>query len=123
MEQSIKGLCKEIGILKIAQHREVDNHTQSHQKLSLELIVTSVNTSSNKEIHQGGEYQNPNKKTTGFIIEKQGSQKQITVPEFDFFINQSENEIGNGKEYPKISLCEYQWIFFRKSEYVIKPIH
>lgn len=70
MKQHVKGVGKEIGILKITQYPQIYHHTKADKKQSIGFDLRLKNLSANHKINNSTENENSDKKSASFIIKK-----------------------------------------------------
>ena len=120
VEEVVDDVGEEIGILEVAEQREVDDDAQHEPGLPFPFGRRGVDALGDEEVRARHEHQYQHKQSAGLVIEEQADEEQEGITQQALAVNQAENGKDNGKERPEIELREQQGRILLKEENVFK---
>jgi hypothetical protein len=101
-ESLVEKIRKEIGILEIGKHPQVDGNAQGYHDLLPGPFPEMINGQSYQVIREGGKDQEQKKQSAGLIVKEQAYQEKVGIPQGPFLIQNGINSKGHQQEYPEI---------------------
>jgi len=115
LEDRVIDIGEEISVFEIAEDKEVNCYAGDHQCFATILGNRVVHVDAQPVSQQGGEDEQKDEKSRGFVIEDETEEKKISIAEclsglqpFVFGDDECEEYINNEEEHPEVDLGEQQ---------------
>ena len=135
VEDGVIDVGEEVGVLKIAQHQEVEHHADNHQQpspLAFLMLTQAVHPYAQQPAEEGGKDEQHHKQSRGLVIEKQAYQEEVAVAHKppglahrrpfarSYLHDGAERYIDDEEERPEVELGEQQRMAVVEGEEVSK---
>ena len=115
LEDRVIDIGEEISVFEIAEDKEVNCYAGDHQCFATILGNRVVHVDAQPVSQQGGEDEQKDEKSRGFVIEDETEEEKVGIAEclsglqsFVFGDDECEEYIYNEEEYPEVDLGEQQ---------------
>jgi hypothetical protein len=120
VKEGVYRIHKQVGILKVGEHKEVNHNAHHHPKLLPPPLFGYMNQVSQVVIRKGGEDQYEEKESGCFPVKKETGEKKKSVPYRPFLIESGVNQEHHSIEPPEKEAGKNKWLLRIKEEYIGK---
>ena len=107
-EQVVHNVREEVGVLEIAEQKEVYADAQDQPRFLTPLPVRSIYTLGYQEVGAGDEDEYQDGESAGLVVEEQADEEEEGVPEEPAALHERESGEYEGEERPEVELGEQQ---------------
>ena len=104
----IKGVQEEVGVLVVAQDKQVDDDHDDHQELLFPMGLRLFNPLADEEVCNDAENQDADIASARLVVEEKACREQEGVAERDAALNQRKECKYDGEETPEVELRKQQ---------------
>ena len=100
----VKGVQEEVGILIVAEYKQVNNNDDDHPELLFPMLFGALNPFADKEVRNNAKYQDAHIAAARLVVEEHAGRKQEGVAEQDAVLDEGEDRKDNREESPEVEL-------------------
>ena len=100
----VKGVQEEVGILIVAEYKQVNNNDDDHPELLFPMLFGALNPFADKEVRNNAEYQDAHIAAARLVVEEHTGRKQEGVAKQDAVLDEGEDRKDNREESPEVEL-------------------
>ena len=107
-ENVIHHVGEEVGVLEVAQQKQIDGNAGDEPCFPLQPVGTNVDAACYQEVGASDEHQDKHEETARLIVEEKAHEAQEGVAKQSAAVHKAENGKHQGKESPEVELREKQ---------------
>ena len=121
-EEVVYDICQEIGVLVVAQKRQVHDRTQHHNRLAPEGLPHSAQNKSRQIVIDNHKAEQNQEQSARLVVKEKTDEEQESVAQQHLVPEHAQKGQHNGEERPEIELGEQQRVSLVKREQVLEKI-